>query len=96
MGRHPGDDEAVRARRLDPDGDPAELYYLPTTSPRRATLRPSSPRRSPSCEALLGGAEKYLVLPLLGGLTFYFGIVPPLGERTTYTYHGSEQNVASG
>jgi hypothetical protein len=31
-----------------------------------------------------------------GGLAFYFGIVPPLGERITYTYRGSVQNVASG
>ena len=41
-------------------------------------------------------AEKYLVTPLLGGLSFYFGMIPPLPTQTKYTYHGDVQNVASG
>ena len=32
----------------DPDADPAELYYLPMTSPRPTTSRPSTPTRWPS------------------------------------------------
>src|SRR6185312_10079786 len=36
------------------------------------------------------------VLPLLGGLTTFFGMTPPLPKQTQFTYHGDVQNVASG
>jgi hypothetical protein len=29
-------------------------------------------------------------------MAFYFGILPPLGTRTRYTYHGPVRNIASG
>ena len=36
------------------------------------------------------------MLPLLAGMSFYFGMTPPLPAQTTYTYYGDVQNVASG
>jgi arylsulfatase A-like enzyme len=81
----------------DPDSDPAELYYLPDDFSQARNLAADHPEKVAELRALFWEeAEKYLVLPLLGGLTFYFGIVPPLGARTTFAYHGSVQNVASG
>ena len=41
-------------------------------------------------------AEKYKVLPMLAGLSPFFGILPPLPAQTTRTYYGDVQNVASG
>lgn len=34
--------------------------------------------------------------PVLAGISFYFGMLPPLSDQTTYTYYGDVQNVASG
>jgi arylsulfatase len=41
-------------------------------------------------------AEKYHVLPLLGGLTTFFGITPPLPSQSRFTFYSDVQNVASG
>ena len=41
-------------------------------------------------------AEKYKVLPLLGALSTFFGILPPIPEQTTYEYRGDVQNVMPG
>src|SRR5262249_31270397 len=41
-------------------------------------------------------ADKYKVTPLLAGFSTYFGIVPPLGKQTKFTYHGRVENVAPG
>jgi len=81
----------------DPDTDPAELYYLPDDFSQARNIAAEHPEKVAELRELFWQeAEKYGVLPLLGGLAFYFGIVPPPGERTTFTYHGAVQNVASG
>ena len=36
------------------------------------------------------------MLPLLGGLTTFFGMTPPLPTQSQFTYYGDVQNVASG
>jgi len=36
------------------------------------------------------------VLPLLGGLTGFFGIRPPASSQSKFTYYGDAQNVAPG
>ncbi len=36
------------------------------------------------------------MLPLLGGLTTFFGMAPPLPTQTQFTYYSDVQNVASG
>ena len=41
-------------------------------------------------------AEKHNALPLLAGLSVFFGILPPLPTVTTQTFHGDVENIASG
>ena len=41
-------------------------------------------------------AEANNVLPLLGGLTSFFGMVPPLPEDSKFVYRGDIQNIPSG
>ena len=41
-------------------------------------------------------AEENNVLPLLGGLTSFFGMAPPLPDVTKFVYRGDIQNIPSG
>ena len=68
------------------------------TSPRRTTdLAAQHPEKVKELQELFRAeAEKYEALPLLAGLSFYFGMTPPLPAQTTYTYYGDVQNIASG
>ena len=96
MGRHPDTMGQFAPGVWDPDADPAELYYLPDDFSQAHDLAAEHPDKVAELRELFWQeAEKYGVLPLLGGLTSYFGIVPPLGERTTYTLprHGAERRV---
>jgi len=47
-------------------------------------------------ELLWQEAEKYKVLPMLAGMSFYFGMTPPLPTQTTCSYYGDVRNIASG
>ena len=40
-------------------------------------------------------AERNKVLPLLGGLSVFFGNLPPMPTVTRYTYYGDVQNVST-
>ena len=80
-----------------PDDDPAELYYLPDDFTQADDIAAQHPEKVRELRDLFWAeAEKYKVLPLLGGLSFYFGLLPPLPAQTTYTYYGDVQNIASG
>ena len=80
-----------------PDDDPVELYYLPDDFTQANDLAASNPAKVAELRQLFWAeAERYQVLPLLGGLSVLFGIAPPLGMRTRFTYHGDVQNIASG
>ena len=80
-----------------PDDDPVELYYLPDDFTQANDLAASNPAKVAELRQLFWAeAERYQVLPLLGGLSVLFGIAPPLGMRTHFTYHGDVQNIASG
>ena len=80
-----------------PDDDPAELYYLPDDFSQADNIAAQHPAKVRELRDLFWAeAEKYKVLPLLGGLSFYFGLLPPLPAQTTYTYYGDVQNIASG
>ena len=80
-----------------PDDDPVELYYLPNDFSQADNVAPQHPEKVRELRELFWQeAEKYKVLPLLAGLSFYFGMIPPLPARTTYTYYGDVQNIASG
>ena len=81
----------------DPEQDPVELYYLPDDFSQAHDLAPEHPDKVAELKALFWEeAEKYHVTPLLGGLSVFFGMLPPLGTQTTHTYYGDVQNVASG
>ncbi len=41
-------------------------------------------------------AERNRVLPLLGGMSIFFGILPPLPTVSRFTFHGDVQNVQRG
>ncbi len=63
----------------DPASDPAELYYLPDDFSQANNLADQHPEKVKELQELFWQeAEKYGVLPLLGGLTTFFGMTPPL------------------
>ena len=41
-------------------------------------------------------AERYRVTPLLATLSTFFGILPPIAEKTTFEFRGDVQDVLSG
>jgi arylsulfatase A-like enzyme len=81
----------------DPDSDPAELYYLPDDFTQARDLAAQHPEKVAEFKELFWQeAERYKVLPLLGGMSFYFGVIPPLPTQSRFTFYGDVQNVASG
>ena len=74
-----------------------ELYYLPDDFSQATDLAASNPEKVKELQDLFWEeAEKYNIKPLLAGFATFFGILPPLGTQTTYTYYGDVQNVAPG
>jgi arylsulfatase len=81
----------------DPASDPVELYYLPDDFTQSNDLAEQHPEKVNELKELFWQeAERYDVLPLLGGLTTFFGMTPPLPTQSQFTYYGDVQNVASG
>jgi len=81
----------------DPATDPAELYYLPDDFAQAKNLADQHPEKVEELKKLFWEeAERYNVLPLLGGLTGFFGMLPPVPTQSTFTYYDDVQNVASG
>ena len=81
----------------DPDTDPVELYYLPDDFSQAHNIADQHPDKVEELRALFWEeAERNNVLPLLGGLSSFYGIVPPLPKETKFTYRGRIENVAAG
>ncbi len=81
----------------DPDAGPAELYYLPDDFSQAKDLAADHPDKVQELKDLFWKeAEKYKVLPLLGALSMFFGIVPPIPEKTTFEFRGDVENVMPG
>ena len=81
----------------DPDAGPAELYYLPDDYSQAKDLAADHPQKVQELKDLFWEeAERYKVLPLLAALSTFFGIVPPIPEKTTFEYRGDIQNVMPG
>ncbi len=81
----------------DPDAGPAELYYLPDDFTQAHDLAAEHPDKVQALKDLFWEeAEKYKVLPLLATLSTFFGILPPIAEKTTFEFRGDVQNVLSG
>ena len=81
----------------DPETDPVELYYLPDDFTQAQDLAAEHPEKVAELKELFWQeAEKNNVFPLLGGLTGFYGMTPPIPEQSKFTYFGDVQNVASG
>ena len=82
--------------------DPAtlewELYYLPDDFAQARNLAADQPGKVQELNDLWWAeAEKYGALPLLGGLSAFFGVVPPLSAKTRWTFWGADvQNLSQG
>ena len=89
------DPEALRSSALGPDDDPVELYYLPDDFSQAKDLAAEHPRWRSSA-SFWEEAERYQVLPILGGLSSFYGIVPPIPKESKFTYRGRIENVSAG
>ena len=80
------DPEALRhfGPGWDPDDDPVELYYLPDDFSQTHDLAEKHPEKVAELRQLFWEeAERYQVLPILGGLSSFYGIVPPIPKVST-------------
>jgi arylsulfatase A-like enzyme len=81
----------------DPSTDPVELYYLPDDFTQANDLAAQHPDKVKELQELFWEeATRYGVRPLLGGLSGFFGIRPPLPSQSEFTYYGDVENVAPG
>ena len=81
----------------DPDAGPAELYYLPDDFSQANDLAADHPEKVQELKELFWEeAERYKALPLLGALSSFFGMVPPIAQDTTFEFRGDVQNVLPG
>ena len=81
----------------DPDAAPWELYYLPDDFSQAHDVAAENPDKLAELKALWWSeAERHRVLPLLGGLAVFFGILPPLPPTTRFAFRGDVQNIQRG
>lgn len=81
----------------DPEQDRWELYYLPDDYSQAHDLAATHPERLAELKELFWQeAERNRVLPLLGGMAIFFGMLPPLPTVTRFAFHGDVQNVQRG
>jgi hypothetical protein len=81
----------------EPDDDPAELYYLPDDFSQAHDLAAEHPEKVDELRKLFWEeAERNQVLPILGGLASFYGMVAPIPDVSTFTYRGRIENVAAG
>ncbi|KPK08341.1 MAG: arylsulfatase, partial [Anaerolineae bacterium SG8_19] len=79
-----------------PEQDPWELYYLPDDFSQAKDLAAENPEKLAELKELFWQeAERNNVLPLLGGLCVFFGILPPMETTTRYSFAGDVQNVST-
>jgi arylsulfatase len=81
----------------DPEQDVWELYYLPDDFSQARDLAAGHAGKLAELQELWWAeAERNRVLPLLGGMSIFFGILPPLPTITRFTFAGDVQNVQRG
>ncbi len=81
----------------DPADDTWELYHLPDDFTQAHDLAAERPEKLAELKELFWQeAERNRVLPLLGGMSVFFGIVPPMEARSRQTFAGDLQNVQRG
>jgi arylsulfatase len=80
-----------------PDEDRWELYYLPGDFSQARDVSQENPAKLAELKQLFWAeAERNRVLPLLGCLSVFYGILPPLPTRTRFAFAGDVQNVQKG
>ena len=83
--------------KYDPEQDTWELYYLPDDFSQASDLAAEQPEKLAELKELFWQeAETNHVLPLLSGLSIFFGILPPMSTVTRTTFYGDVENIASG
>jgi arylsulfatase A-like enzyme/uncharacterized membrane protein len=81
----------------DPDQDDWELYYLPDDFSQARNLATEQPGKLAEMKALFWAeAERNRVLPLLGSIAVFYGILPPMPTVTRQSFAGDVQNVQKG
>src|SRR5215471_7401407 len=81
----------------DPEQDVWELYYLPDDFSQAHDLAAQHPDKLAELKELWWAeAERNRVLPLLGGMAIFFGLLPPLPTITRFTFAGDVQNIQRG
>lgn len=81
----------------DPEQDTWELYYLPDDFSQARDLAADHPGKLAELKELWWAeAERNRVLPLLGGMSVLFGMLPPLPTVARFTFAGDVQNVQRG
>jgi arylsulfatase A-like enzyme/uncharacterized membrane protein len=81
----------------DPDTDVWELYYLPDDFSQAHDLAEREPTKLEELKQLFWAeAERNRVLPLLGSISVFYGILPPLPTVTRFAFAGDVQNVQKG
>src|SRR5215470_15252372 len=81
----------------DPDQDAWELYYLPDDFSQAKDLASQNPAKLAELKELFWKeAERNRVLPLLGCVAIFFGILPPMPTTTRLSYAGDVQNIQRG
>jgi arylsulfatase A-like enzyme/uncharacterized membrane protein len=81
----------------DPEQDRWELYYLPDDFSQANDLATREPEKLAELKELFWQeAARNKVLPLLGGMSIFFGILPPLPTTTRFAFHGDVQNIQRG
>ncbi len=78
----------------DPEQDPWQLYYLPDDFSQAHDLAAKNPEKLEELKQLWWSeAARNRVLPLLGGYSVFFGMLPPMPTRTRFEFAGDVQNV---
>jgi arylsulfatase len=81
----------------DPDKDVWELYYLPEDFSQAKDMAAKQPEKLEELKELFWQeAERNRVLPLLGSMSIFFGLLPPLPTITRFAFTGDVQNVQRG
>jgi uncharacterized protein YfiM (DUF2279 family) len=81
----------------DPDAEPWELYDLTDDFSQARNVAADHPEVLKELQALWWTeAARNRALPLLGCLSVFFGILPPLPTVTRYAFAGDVQNVQRG
>jgi arylsulfatase A-like enzyme/uncharacterized membrane protein len=82
----------------DPDKDaPWELYFLPGDFSQAKDVAAENSEKVKELKDLWWKeAERNRVLPLMGGLSVMYGILPPLPTVTRFSFTGDVQNIQRG